>query len=144
MFTVDRVFRAALFNTVYFTAVNVPLSVVLGLATAILVNQALRGVRDLQVHLPAALCHGDRGALAGLEMALPAGYRVDQLRARRGRHRRSGVAHQPDLGHACPHLDERLEGFGYNMVIFLAGLQVFRITSTTRPRSTARRPGAGF
>ena len=41
---VDRVFRAALFNTVYFTAVSVPLSVVLGLATAILVNQALRGV----------------------------------------------------------------------------------------------------
>ena len=44
MFTTDEVFRAALFNTVYFTAVSVPLSVVLGLATAMLVNQALRGI----------------------------------------------------------------------------------------------------
>jgi ABC-type sugar transport system permease subunit len=55
LFTIDRVFRAALFNTVYFTAVSVPLS----------------------VHLPVALCHGDRSALAGLEVALPARHRVD-------------------------------------------------------------------
>ena len=106
-----QVFRAALFNTVYFTAVSVPLSVVLGLGDRDPRQPGAARSCDLQVHLPAALCHGHRGALAGLAVALPAGHRVDQLRARLGRHRRSGVAHEPDVGHACPDHDERLEGF---------------------------------
>jgi multiple sugar transport system permease protein len=69
MFTTDRVFRAALFNTVYFTAVGVPLSVVLGLATAMLVNQALRGVVHFRsifllpyVTVTVALSHESLGA----------------------------------------------------------------------------------
>jgi multiple sugar transport system permease protein len=40
----DDVFRAALVNTLYFTAAFVPLSVALGLAAALLVNHALRGI----------------------------------------------------------------------------------------------------
>ena len=73
MFTVDRVFRAALFNTVYFGGKRAALS----RAGARDCDPRQPGAArrcDLQVHLPAALCHGDRGALAGLEMALPAGY----------------------------------------------------------------------
>ena len=69
MFTVDRVFRAALFNTFYFTATS---------------TACRAGARDCDPRQPGAarkvifrsiflLPYGDRGALAGLEMALPAG-----------------------------------------------------------------------
>src|SRR5918998_71204 len=40
----DRVFREALVNTLYFAFATVALSVVVGLAVALLVNQALRGI----------------------------------------------------------------------------------------------------
>jgi multiple sugar transport system permease protein len=40
----DDVFRAALLNTLYFTAAFVPLSVALGLGAALLVNRGLRGI----------------------------------------------------------------------------------------------------
>jgi multiple sugar transport system permease protein len=44
LFTLDDVFQASFRNTVVFTVVSVPLSVCIGLGVALLTNQALRGM----------------------------------------------------------------------------------------------------
>jgi ABC-type sugar transport system permease subunit len=123
MFTVDRVFRAALFNTVYFTAVSVPLSVVLGLATAILVNQALRGVVIFRsifllpyVTVTVAL------SLVWKWLYLPD---IGLINSVLGAVGIDGPAWLTSQTWAMPALIlmSVWKGFGYNMVIFLAGLQ---------------------
>jgi ABC-type sugar transport system permease subunit len=123
MFTVDRVFRAALFNTVYFTAVSVPLSVVLGLATAILVNQALRGVVIFRsifllpyVTVTVAL------SLVWKWLYLPD---IGLINSVLGAVGIDGPAWLTSQVWAMPALIlmSVWKGFGYNMVIFLAGLQ---------------------
>jgi multiple sugar transport system permease protein len=123
MFTVDRVFRAALFNTVYFTAVSVPLSVVLGLATAILVNQALRGVVIFRsifllpyVTVTVAL------SLVWKWLYLPD---IGLINSVLGAFGVDGPAWLTSQTWAMPALIlmSVWKGFGYNMVIFLAGLQ---------------------
>jgi multiple sugar transport system permease protein len=123
MFTVDRVFRAALFNTVYFTAVSVPLSVVLGLATAILVNQALRGVVIFRsifllpyVTVTVAL------SLVWKWLYLPD---IGLINSALGAVGIDGPAWLTSQTWAMPALIlmSVWKGFGYNMVIFLAGLQ---------------------
>ncbi len=123
MFTVDRVFRAALFNTVYFTAVSVPLSVVLGLATAILVNQALRGVVIFRsifllpyVTVTVAL------SLVWKWLYLPD---IGLINSVLGAVGIDGPAWLTSQIWAMPALIlmSVWKGFGYNMVIFLAGLQ---------------------
>jgi multiple sugar transport system permease protein len=123
MFTVDRVFRAALFNTVYFTAVSVPLSVVLGLATAILVNQALRGVVIFRsifllpyVTVTVAL------SLVWKWLYLPD---IGLINSVLGAVGIAGPAWLTSQVWAMPALIlmSVWKGFGYNMVIFLAGLQ---------------------
>lgn len=119
----DEVFRAAFVNTVYFTAVSVPLSVVLGLVTALLVNQALRGVVIFRsifllpyvtvtvalalvwrwIYLPEVGLLNSALALVGIDGP-------DWLTSRQW---------------AMPALIimSVWKGFGYNMVLFLAGLQ---------------------
>jgi multiple sugar transport system permease protein len=123
MFTVDRVFRTALFNTVYFTAVSVPLSVVLGLATAILVNQALRGVVIFRsifllpyVTVTVAL------SLVWKWLYLPD---IGLINSVLGAFGVDGPAWLTSQTWAMPALIlmSVWKGFGYNMVIFLAGLQ---------------------
>jgi multiple sugar transport system permease protein len=123
MFTTDRVFRAALFNTVYFTAVSVPLSVVLGLATAMLVNQALRGVvlfRSIfllpYVTVTVAL------SLVWKWIYLPD---IGLINSALGVFGIDGPAWLTSQTWAMPALIlmSVWKGFGYNMVIFLAGLQ---------------------
>jgi multiple sugar transport system permease protein len=123
LFTIDRVFRAALFNTVYFTAVSVPLSVVLGLATAVLVNQALRGVVIFRsifllpyVTVTVAL------SLVWKWLYLPDIGLIDSVLGVVGI---DGPAWLTSQTWAMPALIlmSVWKGFGYNMVIFLAGLQ---------------------
>lgn len=123
MFTTDEVFRAALFNTVYFTAVSVPLSVVLGLATAILVNQALRGVVIFRsifllpyVTVTVAL------SLVWKWLYLPD---IGLINSALGAVGIDGPAWLTSQTWAMPALIlmSVWKGFGYNMVIFLAGLQ---------------------
>ena len=123
LFTIDRVFRAALFNTVYFTAVSVPLSVVLGLASAMLVNQALRGVVIFRsifllpyVTVTVAL------SLVWKWLYLPD---IGLINSVLGVVGFNGPAWLTSQTWAMPALIlmSVWKGFGYNMVIFLAGLQ---------------------
>lgn len=123
MFTTDEVFRAALFNTVYFTAVSVPLSVVLGLATAMLVNQALRGIVIFRsifllpyVTVTVAL------SLVWKWIYLPD---IGLLNSVLGVFGIDGPPWLTSGTWAMPALIimSVWKGFGYNMVIFLAGLQ---------------------
>ena len=44
LLTRDRIFRQALWNTLYFTVTIVPLQLALGLALAVALNQAIRGI----------------------------------------------------------------------------------------------------
>jgi multiple sugar transport system permease protein len=123
MFTTDEVFRAALFNTVYFTAVSVPLSVVLGLATAMLVNQALRGIVIFRsifllpyVTVTVAL------SLVWKWIYLPDIGLINSVLGV------FGIAGPPWLTSGTWAMPALIlmsvwKGFGYNMVIFLAGLQ---------------------
>ncbi|QIN84158.1 ABC transporter permease subunit [Rubrobacter tropicus] len=123
IFTEDEVFRAALFNTVYFTLVSVPLSVVLGLATAMLVNQALRGVVAFRsifllpyVTVTVAL------SLVWKWIYLPD---VGLINSALGIVGLEGPAWLTSSTWAMPGLIimSVWKGFGYNMVLFLAGLQ---------------------
>ena len=123
MFTTDEVFRAALFNTVYFTAVSVPLSVVLGLATAMLVNQALRGIVIFRsifllpyVTVTVAL------SLVWKWIYLPD---IGLINSVLGVFGIDGPPWLTSGTWAMPALIlmSVWKGFGYNMVIFLAGLQ---------------------
>lgn len=123
IFTEDEVFRAAFFNTVYFTLVSVPLSVVLGLATAMLVNQALRGVVIFRsifllpyVTVTVAL------SLVWKWIYLPD---VGLINSALGLVGLDGPAWLTSSTWAMPGLIimSVWKGFGYNMVLFLAGLQ---------------------
>lgn len=123
IFTDDEVFRAALFNTVYFTLVSVPLSVVLGLGTAMLVNQALRGVVAFRsifllpyVTVTVAL------SLVWKWIYLPD---VGLINSALGIVGLDGPAWLTSSTWAMPGLIimSVWKGFGYNMVLFLAGLQ---------------------
>src|SRR5918997_3343355 len=123
LFTTDEVFRDAFFNTVYFTAVSVPLSVVLGLVTAMLVNQALRGVVIFRsifllpyVTVTVAL------SLVWKWLYLPD---IGLINSVLGAIGIDGPAWLTSQTWAMPALIlmSVWKGFGYNMVIFLAGLQ---------------------
>jgi multiple sugar transport system permease protein len=119
----DEVFRAAFFNTVYFTTVSVPLSVVLGLVTAMLVNQALRGVVIFRsifllpyVTVTVAL------SLVWKWIYLPD---VGLINSALGIIGIDGPAWLTSERWAMPGLIIMTvwKSFGYNMVLFLAGLQ---------------------
>ena len=123
LFTTDQVFRDAFFNTVYFTAVSVPLSVVLGLVTAMLVNQALRGVVIFRsifllpyVTVTVAL------SLVWKWIYLPD---IGLINSALGFIGIDGPAWLTSERWAMPGLIIMTvwKSFGYNMVLFLAGLQ---------------------
>ncbi|HYU17351.1 MAG TPA: sugar ABC transporter permease [Chloroflexota bacterium] len=119
----DAVFRAAFVNTFYFSAVSVPLSVGLGLAAALLTNQTLRGVTIFRgifllpyVTITVAL------SLVWKWLYLPNVGLMNQLLALVGI---AGPAWLVDPIWAMPGLIlmSAWKSFGYNMVLFLAGLQ---------------------
>jgi multiple sugar transport system permease protein len=119
----DPVFRAAFINTAYFTVATVPLSVALGLFAALLVNQALRGIvlfRSIfllpYVTVTVAL------SLVWKWLYLPDVGLVNSVLAFVGI---DGPAWLTSQTWAMPALIVMSvwKGFGYNMVIFLAGLQ---------------------
>jgi multiple sugar transport system permease protein len=119
----DPVFRAAFINTAYFTVATVPLSVALGLFAALLVNQALRGIvlfRSIfllpYVTVTVAL------SLVWKWLYLPDVGLVNSVLAFVGI---DGPAWLTSPTWAMPALIlmSVWKGFGYNMVIFLAGLQ---------------------
>ena len=123
LFTTDKVFREAFFNTVYFTAVSVPLSVALGLVTAMLVNQALRGVVIFRsifllpyVTVTVAL------SLVWKWIYLPD---IGLINSALGIIGIDGPAWLTSERWAMPGLIIMTvwKSFGYNMVLFLAGLQ---------------------
>jgi multiple sugar transport system permease protein len=119
----DEVFRAAFFNTVYFTAVSVPLSVVLGLATAMLVNQALRGIVVFRsVFLLPYVTVTVALSLVWKWIYLP---EIGLLNSALGLFGVEGPAWLTSERWAMPGLILMTvwKTFGYNMVLFLAGLQ---------------------
>lgn len=119
----DSAFHAAFINTLYFTVVTVVLSVVLGLAAALLANQALRGVVAFRsamllpyVALTVAV------ALVWQWMYQPDVGLVNSVLGYVGI---EGPAWLTSPFWAMPALIimSVWKTFGYNMVIFLAGLQ---------------------
>ncbi len=119
----DPVFHDAFVNTVYFTVATVPLSVALGLAVALLVNQALRGIVIFRsifllpyVTVTVAL------SLVWKWIYLPDVGLINSFLALVGI---DGPAWLTSPTWAMPGLIlmSVWKTFGYNMVLFLAGLQ---------------------
>lgn len=119
----DNVFRAALINTLYFVVVSVPLAVIVGLGIALLTNQPLPGMNIYRaifllpyVTLTVAI------ALVWKWLYLPDTGLVNQLLSLVGIH---GPAWLTSPVWAMPALIilSVWKSFGYNMVLFLAGLQ---------------------
>ena len=119
----DDVFRAAVVNTFYFTLVSVPLSVVLGLGAALLVNQALRGVVIFRtIYLLPYVTVFVAVALVWRWIYLP---EVGLMNTMLGWVGIDGPNWLTSTTWAMPALIimSVWKSFGYNMVIFLAGLQ---------------------
>jgi multiple sugar transport system permease protein len=119
----DSVFRAAFVNTVYFSAASVPLSVGIGLAMALLTNRALRGMTVFRgifllpyVTITVAL------ALVWKWLYLPEIGLVNQLLALVGIQGPSWLV-SPVWAMPAIIVMSVWRSFGYNMVLFLAGLQ---------------------
>lgn len=120
----DEVFHDALFNTVYFTIATVPLSTVLGLVAALLVNQIVRGavIFRTALLLPFVVLTVATAAVwrwlyrpdVGLINNALATFGVD------------GPAWLTSSVWAMPALImmSAWKLFGYNMVLFIAGLQM--------------------
>jgi ABC-type sugar transport system permease subunit len=121
--TEDDNFHDALRNTAYFAFASVPLSVVLGLATALLVNRAIRGVVVFRsifllpyVTITVAL------SLVWKWLYLPEAGLINAALALVGI---DGPNWLTSSAWAMPALIimSVWKSFGYNMVLFLAGLQ---------------------
>jgi multiple sugar transport system permease protein len=118
----DDVFRAAVVNTFYFTLVSVPLSVVLGLAAALLVHQALRGIVLFRtIYLLPYVTVTVAVALVWRWIYLPD---VGLMNTFLGWFGIDGPNWLSSKTWAMPALIimSVWKSFGYNMVIFLAGL----------------------
>jgi multiple sugar transport system permease protein len=119
----DEVFHAALANTAYFVIASVPLTVALGLAIAVLCNQALLGITIFRsIFLLPYVTITVAIALVWKWLYLPDVGLFNQLLARVGI---AGPAWLTDPTWAMPALIllSVWKAFGYNMVLFLAGLQ---------------------
>jgi multiple sugar transport system permease protein len=119
----DDVFRAAFLNTVYFTLGSVPLSVALGLGAALLVNQALRGITIFRtIYLLPYVTVTVAVALVWRWIYLPD---VGLFNTVLGWFGIDGPNWLTSRTWALPALIimSVWKSFGYNMVIFLAGLQ---------------------
>jgi multiple sugar transport system permease protein len=118
----DGVFRAAVVNTFYFTLVSVPLSVVLGLGAALLVNEALRGVVFFRtIYLLPYVTVTVAVALVWRWIYLPD---VGLMNTFLGWFGINGPNWLSSETWAMPGIIimSVWKSFGYNMVIFLAGL----------------------
>lgn len=119
----DHVFIQSFINTVYFTGVTVPLSIFFGLLAAVLVNQALRGMVFFRsIFLLPYVLVTVAVALVWKWIFLPSGGLLNSVLALFGIH---GPAWLTSPTWAMPALIimSVWKFFGYNMVIFLAGLQ---------------------
>lgn len=119
----DDVFRAALLNTVYFVVVSVPLTVIIGLAVAVLVNQPLRGMTFFRsVFLLPYITLTVAISLVWKWLYLPDVGLINHVLSIFGFH---GPAWLTDPIWAMPGIImlSVWKSFGYNMVLFLAGLQ---------------------
>lgn len=119
----DQTFRAAFLNTVYFTFASVPLSVILGLVTAMLVNRSLRGIVVFRaIFLLPHVTVTVAVALVWRWLYLPDIGLINNVLALVGI---DGPAWLTSPRWAMPALIimSVWKTFGYNMVLFLAGLQ---------------------
>lgn len=119
----DEVFRAAFINTVYFTGLTVPLSVALGMGAALLANRAMRGVVLFRTSfLLPFVTLTVAAALVWQWMYAPETGVVNFLLGFLGI---DGPAWLTSTTWAMPAIIimSVWKTFGYNMVIFLAGLQ---------------------
>lgn len=119
----DDVFHAALLNTLYFTLGSVPLSVVLGLGAALLVNHALRGITVFRtIYLLPYVTVTVAVALVWRWIYLPD---IGLFNTILGWFAIDGPNWLTSSTWAMPALIimSVWKSFGYNMVIFLAGLQ---------------------
>jgi multiple sugar transport system permease protein len=119
----DTVFKHAFVNTVYFTAVSVPLSAALGLGAALLVNEGLRGLVVFRtIFLLPYVTVTVAVALVWRWIYLPDGGLFNSFLSVFGidgpRWLTSDTWAMPALI-----LMSVWKTFGYNMVLFLAGLQ---------------------
>lgn len=119
----DDVFIASFVNTIYFVGASVPLSVILGLVAALLTNQALRGIVFFRsAFLLPYVAVTVAVALVWRWLYLPELGLVNILLSFAGI---DGPAWLTSETWAMPALIimSVWKFFGYNMVIFLAGLQ---------------------
>lgn len=119
----DPAFQDALWNTVYFTVVSVPLTVVVGLGIALLVNQSFRGVvvfRSLLLmpYVTVTVAIG----FVWTWLYIPQGGMLNTILGLFGI---PGPQWLTDSAWAMPALIlmSVWKNFGFGMVIFLAGLQ---------------------
>ena len=119
----DANFHAAFLNTFYFVAVSVPLSAGLGLAVALLCNQALRGITLYRsIFLLPYVTITVAVALVWRWLYHPDLGLINRLLGLVGI---DGPAWLVSTGWAMPAIIflSVWKSFGYNMVLFLAGLQ---------------------
>jgi multiple sugar transport system permease protein len=119
----DNVFLAALLNTIYFVVVSVPLSVVVGLGIAMLTNQSLPGMNIFRaifllpyVTLTVAI------ALVWKWLYLPDVGLINRALSLIGIHGPNWLT-SPIWAMPALIILSVWKSFGYNMVLFLAGLQ---------------------
>lgn len=131
----DPFFRNAIWNTVYFAALSVPLGVASSLAVAVLVNQRLRGIAVFRTlfYLP-AVTSGVAVSMVWIWVFLPndglINYVIHQgaerswlLRQVFGANFNVDFLNTPALAMPCLVVMSMWQGLGPRMVIFLAGLQ---------------------
>ena len=119
----DPLFWRALVNTFYFVLVGGPLSVLTSLGAALLINSRLVRFRRCSARVlpPGGDRAGRRGR--GLALPLPPPLRPAELCAQPRRHPAARLAGRPGLAMPAIILMAVWKNFGYNMIIFIAGLQ---------------------
>jgi multiple sugar transport system permease protein len=119
----DSVFKHALVNTVYFTAVSVPLSAALGLGAALLVNEGLRGLVVFRtIFLLPYVTVTVAVAVVWRWIYLPDGGLLNSFLSVFGIDGPNWLTSETWSMPALI-LMSVWKTFGYNMVLFLAGLQ---------------------
>jgi multiple sugar transport system permease protein len=119
----DDVFHASLFNTLYFVIVSVPLSVAISLVVAMLVNQPLRGMTFFRaVFLLPYITLTVAISLVWKWLYLPDVGLINQILGFFGIHGPAWLT-SPIWAMPAVIILSIWKSFGYNMVLFLAGLQ---------------------
>ncbi|MDI7247485.1 MAG: sugar ABC transporter permease [Bacillota bacterium] len=119
----DRDFRQALWNTVYYTAASVPLSIAFSLMLALVLNKVVRGISFLRAaYFIPVISSTVAVAIVWMWIYEPEGGILNRLLSLIGI---EGPQWLTDPSWAMPAviLMSVWKNLGYNMVIFLAGLQ---------------------